>query len=187
MLAYLFLGTPVLAALGTGAPAETGAVAASGGSEVVRAAPAPAILPRPARSAPAGALFDWHGLDRRAQQVRIEQRVIIRVVPLAPLAEQRRPASAPLRLEERRARGCIPMEQIAGVSGYGDDRMLLYLRDRRMFSVAFDRSCPVKAFYSGFYVERNGDGMLCPARDVVQARSGVRCTVGRLHRLVVQD
>lgn len=127
---------------------------------------------------------------RPSQQVRIEQRVIIRIGPSSGTA---RPASlaegstsAPFRIVERPLQGCIPVAAIAGVAAERGDRLRLYMRNRQLLTLRFDKSCQTEAFYSGFYVEQNGDGMLCPARDVLHSRSGVRCSVGRINRLVAE-
>lgn len=126
----------------------------------------------------------------RARQVRIEQRVIIRIVPLGrtarPDALTNTGASIPLRVVERPVSGCIPIREIAGVSADRHERLRLHMRDRQQLSLRFGRNCPAEAFYSGFYVEQNGDGLLCPARDILHSRSGVRCTVGRISQLVAE-
>ena len=58
------------------------------------------------------------------------------------------------------------------------------MRDRRILSVALERACNARNFYSGFYVERNEDGQLCARRDVLQSRAGASCRVTQLNRLV---
>ena len=45
------------------------------------------------------------------------------------------------------------------------------------------RICSASAFYSGFYVARNGDGLLCTDRDTLQSRSGANCKVKALREL----
>lgn len=126
----------------------------------------------------------------RVRQVRIERRVIVRITPLSPKARSEALANArtlvPVRLVEQPVSGCIPINGIAGVSADRGDRLRLYMRGRQILSARLGKTCPAEAFYSGFYVERNSDGMLCPARDIIQSRSGVRCTVGRISRLVAE-
>jgi hypothetical protein len=58
------------------------------------------------------------------------------------------------------------------------------MKDRRIVSARLDRSCQARDFYSGFYIENPRDGKLCVGRDVLQARSGARCSVGNLARLI---
>lgn len=124
-----------------------------------------------------------------ARQVRIEQRVIIRIVPLGrQAADPLIPAaqSVPLRIVERPIAGCVPVNQIAGVAGDRGDRLRLLMRSRQVLSVRFGSECRTEAFYSGFFVERKRDGLLCPARDAIHSRSGMRCTVGRISQLVAE-
>jgi hypothetical protein len=99
-------------------------------------------------------------------QVRIEQRVIIRIAPSSPqrmeqsLAELNRRTN---RFEEVRLGECIPINMIAAVAPQ-ENRLLLFMRDRRILSVALERACNPEDFYSGFYIERR-DGQLCERRD----------------------
>jgi hypothetical protein len=118
-------------------------------------------------------------------QVRIEQRVIIRIAPSSPqrmeqsLAELNRRTN---RFEEVRLGECIPINMIAAVAPQ-ENRLLLFMRDRRILSVALERACNPEDFYSGFYIERR-DGQLCERRDHLQSRAGASCRVTRLNRLV---
>lgn len=120
------------------------------------------------------------------RQVRIEQRLVVRITPAARntlTAELPQRAMAP-RFEEARKEKCVPLEGIAGVQTGSGNRLVLYLRDRRMLSVNLEKSCRARDFYSGFYVERNKDGRLCVDRDKLQARTGVRCEVESMRQLV---
>lgn len=124
-----------------------------------------------------------------ANQVRIEQRVIIRIAPRSPIQRQSLMAelpepSPPQRMVERKMEDCIDIANIAGVQPTSSDRLLLYLRDRRIVSARLERSCHARDFYSGFYVERNEDGRICIDRDKLQSRTGAQCEVDRLRRLV---
>ena len=124
-----------------------------------------------------------------ARQVRIEHRVIVRIVPLGrqqPNALSPSAASVPLRIVERPISGCVPVSQIAGVSADRGDRLRLHMRSRQVLSVRFGDACRTEAFYSGFFVERKKDGLLCPARDAIHSRAGMRCTVGRISQLVAE-
>ena len=122
-------------------------------------------------------------------QVRIEQRVIIRISPRRPA--NRNPLLARLpqnglstRYEEREMDSCLPVNRIAGVQTGTGNRLLLFLSDQRMVSVHLERACRARDFYSGFYVERSEDGQLCVDRDELQSRSGARCEVERMSQLV---
>lgn len=122
------------------------------------------------------------------QQVRIEQHVVIRISP--GLAESRRRTAAeaplppvPLRYKEKHLKGCVPIDGIAAIKPAPDNRLMLFMRDRRVLSAELDRSCHAEEFYSGAYVERHDDGQLCPRRERLQSRTGANCEVAKLNRL----
>lgn len=122
-------------------------------------------------------------------QVRIRQRVIIRISPSPPDARERLQA-----LQPRRAAGlsyrevphddCVRVENIIGVQPTTDNRLLLFMENRNVLAASLDRACTAQAFYSGFYVERAEDGRLCVRRDLLQSRAGTSCSVEGLSRLV---
>jgi len=120
------------------------------------------------------------------QQVRIEQRITIRIAP-------RRPATPPVvgfslpRMSEKHAGKCVSIAAIGGVGIGGDNRLLLYLRDNRLLSASLERACRARDFYSGFYLERHNDGRLCVDRDTLLSRSGANCKVTRLRQMVPDD
>lgn len=123
-----------------------------------------------------------------AMQVRIEQRVVVRIAPASSAVRQNMLAELPQRaissrFEEARKEKCVPLEGIVGVQTGSGNRLVLFLRDRRMISVALEKSCRARDFYSGFYVERRKDGRLCVDRDKLQSRTGVRCEVESMRRL----
>lgn len=133
-------------------------------------------------------LDDARQVPRQAQ-VRIEQRVIIRIAPSAPGLRERLLADVPRRqsrpvYQEQKMDGCVAIDSIAAVEPAADNRLLLLMRDRRVLSAALERSCIARDFYSGFYVERNKDGQLCSRRDKLQSRAGASCEVAQLNRLV---
>lgn len=123
------------------------------------------------------------------RQVRIEQRVIIRISPrVAPrpnsLLAELPQSSPPPRYVERKMADCIAIKSIAGVQTQGAKRLILYLRDRRMVRATLEKSCLARDFYSGFYIERSEDGMLCINRDRLQSRAGASCAIGSMRQLV---
>jgi len=135
---------------------------------------------------PMGAQAGFGGLGGApARQVRIEERVIIRVQPGI-----RRSAPPPLprpeqsRWRERSVGKCLPLYGLGGVRVEDDERLLLFLRDKRVIRARLDRACSAREFYSGFYVERSADGRLCAGRDLLLARSGASCSLTRLRLLV---
>jgi hypothetical protein len=123
-----------------------------------------------------------------ASQVRIEQRMTIRISPrqqsqsdmLAALPAQ---AVAP-RLVEKKIGKCLPAAGIVGVQADRDNRLLLFMRDRRIVSAALERACAARDFYSGFYLSRTADGRMCVDRDTLLSRSGANCKLTKLRQLV---
>ena len=125
-----------------------------------------------------------------AEQVRIEQGLVIRITPLGPTREMladlpRAPLA--MRFRERKVGKCVPVAAIAGVQIGGDDRLMLFMRDQRMIGVNLEKTCRARDFYSGFYLERNGDGQLCVDRDMIHSRSGMSCSLSRLRQLIAVE
>lgn len=123
------------------------------------------------------------------EQVRIQQRVIIRIAPQpGPVRQDFTstlvPRGSQPRYLERPIGDCLPVQSIAGVHAEGSNRLLLFLRDRRLISATLEKSCSARDFYSGFYMENSRDGQLCVDRDQLHARSGAKCEVARLSQLV---
>lgn len=128
-----------------------------------------------------------------ANQVSIEQRLIIRIAPQAP-APQRPGIVAdlprrgmPSKLEEKSMGKCVPVAGIAGVQIAQDNKLVLFMRDTRIVSAGLDKGCTARDFYSGFYVARTGDGMMCTGRDKLQSRNGANCKLGKLKQLVASN
>jgi len=124
-----------------------------------------------------------------AWQVRIEQRMTIRVAPRQAPVRQNMFDSLPNRaigprFEERRIGKCIPVSGIAGVQTNGGNSILLYMRDRRIISASLERACRARDFYSGFYLSSSDDGRLCVDRDALQSRSGANCKLTRIRQLI---
>lgn len=147
--------------------------------------PAPAFPYDASASSPLNAFHH----AQTAQQVRIEQRVTIRISPLRQNSRNNLLARLPQRgltttFEEREMSRCVPISGIAGVQTGTGNRLLLFLRDQRIVSVNLERACRARDFYSGFYIERNEDGNLCVDRDLLQSRSGAKCEVERMRQLV---
>jgi hypothetical protein len=125
-------------------------------------------------------------------QVRIEQRVIIRISPGTTAAREQMMADlrgrdpSTVSIQEEKLNGCVAVSNIAGMEPAPErNRILLFMRDRRVLSAALERACNPRDYYSGFYVERNQDGQLCARRDLLQSRAGASCRVAQFNRLVV--
>ena len=167
---------------------------AAGGDTAAQLLPEPTV---PEQSAPAASpLPGWFAFDSLVavptqNQVRIEQRVTIRISPLVNSPRQSMVPDVPsvnLRdYAERDAGKCIPLSSIRGVQSISDNRLLLYLRDRRVLSLRLRKSCRAQDFYSGFYVEPQADGMLCVKRDTLRSRTGASCELREINRLVADD
>ncbi len=128
-------------------------------------------------------------LTMTGQQVRIEQVLTIRVAPAPPsvrpiMLSDLPQQGVPSRLEERRMGRCVPMAGIAGMQFGGDRRLILFMRDHRIVSATLESACRARDFYSGFYVARNGDGMICQDRDQLQSRAGANCQIDGFRQLV---
>jgi hypothetical protein len=168
-----------LVAEGAGAPVEGG----------TGSGPAPQCdAAEPVEGAPVNPLTALRQ-SSTARQVRIEQRVVVRITP-APSSARRDllaelpPREVAPRFEERGKEKCVALDGIAGVQTGSGNRLVLFMRDRRMISVNLEKSCHARDFYSGFYVERHKDGRLCVERDKLQSRTGARCEVEAMRQLV---
>ncbi len=122
-------------------------------------------------------------------QVRIEQSVTIRISPRAVANQRELLAQLPqgqrsTHVEERKFGNCVSAQGIAGVATTSDDRLLLFMRDRKVISAALEKACSARDFYSGFYVQRTSDGMLCVKRDKIHSRAGSKCELKQFRQLV---
>lgn len=180
LMAPLALLVPLPAAGGVadkpGAASELGAIAAAPQGDTPDAAPQGWIAIE-AMQAPV------------QHQVRIEQRVIIRVAPATALPRTAFDGDGvrfdqPIRLVERPVGRCLPVRAIAAVRPASGNRLLLRMRDRRLVAASLGRGCRAADFYSGFYVERSDDGMVCADRDELQSRTGATCEIDSLRQLV---
>ncbi|KLE33584.1 hypothetical protein AAW01_00875 [Aurantiacibacter gangjinensis] len=127
--------------------------------------------------------------NMQQHQVRIEQRVIIRVSPAPPRARTQMMADLPRRpmprsFAEVEHGDCVDIDSIMGVQPTRDNRLLMFTRQRQIIAASLEQSCTASAFYAGFYVEQNEDGRLCVARDQLQSRAGAACQVAGFTRLV---
>lgn len=119
-------------------------------------------------------------------QVRIEQRVVVRIAPRSPRRSEvlmNANSETKPRYREQKMASCMPVKSIAGVHQDGE-RLIFFMRDRGLVSARLEKRCRARDFYSGFYVERNKDGRLCKKRDILLSRAGTRCELRDLRRLV---
>lgn len=186
LLAPVALFVPAVAALAGGGQASSrdaaGLMATEAGSSKPIGTIGPVIPLRPNFPAPV------------AGQVRIEQRVTIRISPRAApmpfmpsaLIEDDGFAGGS-RIVERKMGKCLPLSSIAGVAPGAKNRLMLLLRDNRVVRATLDKRCQGRDFYSGFLVARNADGMVCTDRDELLARTGAKCKVSGYRQLIELD
>ena len=126
-------------------------------------------------------------------QVHIEQRMEIRIsprgtIPISPPMFIGIPeAEGEVRYKERKIGNCLSIAGIAGVQPDRGNRLLLYMRDRRLVAADLERSCRARDFYLGFYLSRTADGQLCVDRDTLLSRSGMNCKLTRIRQLTESD
>lgn len=142
----------------------------------------------PAHQQPFSTFFGSYRAPAQGQ-VRVTQRVTIRITARRQDATENLSAELPrppvrTHLEEHKMGDCVSVGDIAAVDPGPENRLILYMRDRTLISAALDKECSAREFYSGFYIERTGDGKLCVKRDKLQSRSGASCEVKRLSRLI---
>jgi len=127
------------------------------------------------------------------EQVRIEQRVTIRISP--------RPAPMPLaaslggddsdvrapRVIERKMGKCVPLNSLLGVQSGGGNKLMLFLRGQRLVSATLEKACQGRDYYSGFLVAQHSDGQLCADRDELLARSGAKCKVQGYREIMLAE
>lgn len=156
---------------------------AVGGGSAAAPAPAPAAAETVEPISPAE--------EPVASQVRIEQRVIVRIAPPGPALRQSAVSqfapAAPPNLREKKIGKCLPVGGIAAVQPDAGGKLLLFMRDRRLVSASLEKACSARDFYSGFYLERTRDGMLCVDRDKLHSRAGSNCAISKMRQLVVSD
>jgi hypothetical protein len=186
-------------ALALPAPASGDAAAIFAGEPVAapmvaehEEAPSMATSERPAKVPSAGWTLHFEQVQfepQAANQVRIEQRVTIRINPRNESTQQSMFAELPdreigPRFVERKIGECVKVSQISGVQTDVGNRLLLFMSDRTIVSAMLERACRARDFYSGFYLAKSKDGKLCVARDSLQSRSGANCKITRIRELV---
>lgn len=188
----LILTCAAVAALTTALAGEGPLRAQEGGREVlvnVQPERSPVDLGLDGIATPPIRVLEQARQPQQMGQVRIRERVIIRVSPSAPDARQRvltmqAQRSATPAYREVNHDDCVRVENIVGVDPTADNRLLLFMENRNVLVAELDGACSARAFYSGFYVDRNDDGRLCERRDMLQSRAGATCSVVNLTRLV---
>lgn len=136
--------------------------------------------------------FDQFVRPSEAQQVRIEERITIRIAPRpAPMpimpsmfSQDFAPQPGMPRYVEKKMGKCVPVTGILGVQPVGGNRLVMMMKDRRTVSATLSKACQAQAYYSGFLVAKNADGMICQGRDQLLARNGTNCTVTGFKQII---
>lgn len=123
---------------------------------------------------------------RVVSQVTVRQRVIIRVpaMPIARTSLAPTPALPPIIWVEREAPQCIPLTALSAASIQRPDSVDLVLNGGKRMRARLGGDCPSLDFYSGVYLKRTSDGMVCADRDAIRSRSGGECRIAAFTRLV---
>lgn len=122
-------------------------------------------------------------------QLVIRERMIIRIPRTDPAPEPPRtlyrPAPPPpsVRWREQPAPKCVPADSIVAATMNAGDVDLETVDGRRL-RAKLDEDCPTLKFYTGFYLKRTGDGMICAGRDALRSRSGARCEIAQFRTLL---
>lgn len=114
------------------------------------------------------------------------RRVIMRVpampVPRMSLAPSR--TLRPIVWQEKGAPRCMPASALAAFSITRPDAVDLVLAGGQRIRARLGDECPALDFYTGFYLRRSQDGMVCADRDVIRSRAGAECRIDGFRRLV---
>jgi hypothetical protein len=125
-----------------------------------------------------------------AFQVRVQQRVIIRVprqtVTAASLGNRNSGKIASIRFKEEKVGKCVMMDRLIGSRPGPKDSLELVTRDGEMIRAYLGDGCLAREFYAGAYMERPMDGKLCVDRDLLHARTGAKCEIDKFRLLVAQ-
>jgi hypothetical protein len=113
-------------------------------------------------------------------QVRVEQRVIIRIPsrPATPAG-----GSKPVSYKEAKIGKCLMMDRLVASRPGPKNSLELATRDGVVIRAYLDDACLAREFYAGAYMERPADGKLCVNRDLVHARTGAKCEIDRFRVL----
>lgn len=114
-------------------------------------------------------------------QVIVRERIIVRIPRVAgvPPAMPR-----PVMLVEKKGPKCVPLDKLRGAAITGADSIDLIIEGGTRYRARLDDDCPSLGFYSGFYMKRTADGMVCAKRDALRSRAGSACPIDALKLLV---
>ena len=120
-------------------------------------------------------------------QVRVEQRIIIRVprqsAAAGNMSSRIAEKAAPVRYKEEKAGKCLVMDRLVGSRPGTKQSLDLVTRDGALIRAYLGDGCLAREFYAGAYMERPLDGKLCVDRDLLHARTGAKCEVDKFRLL----
>lgn len=122
------------------------------------------------------------------QQVRVDQRVIVRlpsqtVVPMNTAGGKTKQATSS-RYKEQKIGKCLWIDKLAGSRPGPKDTLELLTRDGVLIRAYLGDGCLAREFYAGAYMEKPFDGKLCVDRDLLHARTGAKCEVDKFRLLI---
>jgi hypothetical protein len=131
------------------------------------------------------------GYENPNFQVRVEQRIIIRVPrqtssPAGLGVPGGSARSTPARFKEEKIGKCLVMDRLVGLRSGPKESLELITRDGVLIRAYLGDGCLAREFYAGAYMERPLDGKLCVERDILHARTGAKCEVDKFRLLVPQ-
>lgn len=127
------------------------------------------------------------GVGSNYFQVRIEQRVIIRIPRQSgtPASTTSRNKTTQMRYKEEKIGNCLLMDKLIASRPATEKSLDLVTTDGVLIR-SYLRECSAADFYAGAYMERSGDGKLCVKRDLLHARTGAKCEIDKFRLLVPQ-
>ncbi len=119
-------------------------------------------------------------------QVRVRQRVVVRVPSRVPRPQAGRVPKSSNRFKEKKIGKCVMLNQIvAARPGSSKNQNLeLVTKSGRLVRAYLGNGCLAREFYAGAYIEKPLDGKLCIDRDLVHARTGAKCEIDKFRQLV---
>ena len=136
----------------------------------------------------AGSFFSWipvvlgllavqpAAMQQSVTRLVIQDEVILRI-PVEP-----RPLAPSIHWVEHKGPKCIPIGALRGALLSGPQQVDFILGNRTRVRAQFDEDCPALDFYTGFYIQPDGD-RLCAGRDAIHSRMGGSCTIERFKLL----
>ena len=135
----------------------------------------------------------WLLEERGANQIRVRQRVFVRITPSQSGVNRQNLVARPpqsrvqTRYKEDKPNSCVPVKRISSVQTGSGNRLILLMKDSKVMSLNLEKACRSRDFYAGFYVDKNKDGKMCVDRDMLQSRNGAKCSIERMMQLVKID